>query len=162
MTEPAYYRALGEMYAEENVPLFRDWLLYFLVNLMGRMLDRDTYDGLESIEAEAMGVRGLPDSIDIAYRTLTAYLPVPMDNLYIQAYCTEEEKRDILNIADEVIGHYRAMLENEAWLSPATREKAVQKLDQLRVNAVYPDALGDWSGVRLRSKEEAAPCWEAS
>ena len=161
VTEPAYYRALGEMYAEENVPLFRDWLLYFLVNLMGRMLDRDTYDGLESIEAEAMGVRGLPDSIDIAYRTLTAYLPVPMDNLYIQAYCTEEEKRDILNIADEVIGHYRAMLENEAWLSPATRKKAVQKLDRLRVNAVYPDALGDWSGVRLRGKEEGGTLLEA-
>ena len=162
VTEPAYYRALGEMYTEENVPLFRDWLLYFLVNFMGRMLDRDTYDALETIEAKAMGVQGIPNDIDIAYRTLTAYLPVPMDNLYIQAYCTEEEKRDILNIADEVIGHYRVMLENEAWLSPATREKAVQKLDQLRVNAVYPDALGDWSGLRLHGKAEGGTLMEAA
>ncbi|MBR0229160.1 MAG: M13 family metallopeptidase [Clostridia bacterium] len=161
VTEPDYYRALGEMYTEENVPLFRDWLIYFLVNFMGRTLDRDTYNALEAIEAEALGIRGLPDSIDIAYRTLTAYLSVPMDNLYIQACCTEEEKRDILNIADEVIGHYRAMLENEAWLSPATREKAVEKLDRLRVNAVYPDELGDWSGLHIRSKAEGGTLLEA-
>lgn len=161
VTEPEYFRALGEMYTEENVPLFRNWLVYFLVNWMGRMLDRDTYDALETIEAEAMGVVGLPDDIDIAYRTLITYLPVPMDNLYIQHYCTPEEKQEILNIAREVIGHYRAMLLNEEWLSPITREKAVEKLDQLLVNAVYPDELGDWSSVRIRGKEEGGTLMEA-
>ena len=161
VTEPDYFRALGEMYTEENVPLFRDWLLYFLMNWMGRTLDRDTYEALETIEAQALGVTGLPDDIDIAYRTLTAYLSVPMDNLYIQIYCTAEEKQDILNIADEVIRYYRTMLLNEEWLSPATREKAVEKLESLHVNAVYPDALEDWSGLRIRSKQEGGTLMEA-
>ena len=161
VTEPEYYRVLGDMYTEENVPLFRNWLLYFLVNWMGRALDRDTYDALERIEARAMGVTGLPDDIDIAYRTLIAYLPVPMDNLYIQNCCTAEEKQDILNIVDEVTGYYRAMLLNEDWLSPETRHKAVEKLDHLHVNAVYPDELGDWSSVRIKSREEGGTLMEA-
>ena len=161
VTEPEFFRAVGEMYTEENVALFRNWLLYFLVNYAGRMLDRDTYDALEAIEAEVLGVNGLPDDIDIAYRTLTAYLPVPMDNLYIQNYCTAEEKQEILTIADEVIGHYRTMLLNEAWLSPQTREKAVEKLEKLHVNAVYPDELGDWSDLRIKSREEGGTLMEA-
>ena len=161
VTEPEFFRAVGEMYTEENVPLFRNWLLYFLVNYAGRMLDRDTYDALETIEAEVFGVDGLPGDIDIAYRTLITYLPVPMDNLYIQHYCTAEEKQDILNIADEVIGHYRTMLLNETWLSPQTQEKAVEKLEKLNINAVYPDELGDWSSVRLKSKEEGGTLLEA-
>ena len=161
ITEPDYYRALGDMYTEENVPLFRNWLLYYLVNWMGVALDRDTFDALERIEADAMGVTGLPDDIDIAYRTLIAYLPVPMDNLYIQNCCTAEEKQDILNIVDEVIGHYRAMLLKEDWLSPETREKAVEKLEQIHVNAVYPDELGDWSSVRIKSREEGGTLLEA-
>ncbi len=159
--EPEYYRALGELYTEENVPLFRNWLLYFLVNWMGSMLDRETYDALEKIEADALGVVGLPDDIDIAYRTLTTYLPVPMDNLYIQRYCTPEEKQEILDIAEEVIQHYRAMLLNEEWLSPATRQMAVEKLDSLRVNAVYPDELGDWSALHIRGREEGGTLMEA-
>ncbi len=161
VTEPDFFRALGEMYTEENVPLFRNWLLYFLVNYTGRMLDRNTYDALERIEADALGVTGLPDDIDIAYRTVEALLPVPLDNLYIQNYCTAEEKQDILQIVEEVTVHYRAMLKSEAWLSPRTREKAVEKLDQLRVNAVYPDAPGDWSQARFRTKEEGGTLLEA-
>ncbi|MBR3739034.1 MAG: M13 family metallopeptidase [Clostridia bacterium] len=161
VTEPEFFRAVGEMYTEENVALFRNWLLYFLVNYAGRMLDRDTYDALEAIEAEVFGVQGLPGDIDIAYRTLTAFLPVPMDNLYIQNCCTVEEKQEILNIADEVIGHYRSMLLNEVWLSPQTREKAVEKLEKLHVNAVYPDELGDWSDLRIRSREEGGTLMEA-
>ncbi len=161
ITEPEYYRALGDMYTEENVYLFRNWLLYYLVNWMGPVLDRDTIDALERINADAMGVTGLPDDIDIAYRTLITYLPVPMDNLYIQNYCTAEEKQDILNIAQEVIGHYRTMLLSEEWLSPETREKAVEKLDNLHINAVYPDALGDWSSVRIKSREEGGTLMEA-
>ena len=27
VTEPEYFRAVGDMYTEENVPLFRNWLL---------------------------------------------------------------------------------------------------------------------------------------
>ena len=161
VTEPAYFQALSVLYAEENVPLFRDWLLYFLVNWVGRSLDRDTYDALERIEADALGVTGLPDDIDIAYRTLTAWMPVPMDNLYIRNCCTAEEKQDILEIVDEVIGHYRTMLLSEEWLSPETREKAVEKLDNLHINAVYPDALGDWSSVRIKSREEGGTLMEA-
>lgn len=162
VTEPAYFQALGELYTEENVPLFRDWLLYFLVTWMGQALDRDTYDALETIEAQAMGITGIPDDLDIAYRTIMNYLPVPMDNLYIQYCCTAEEKREILDMAEEVIKHYREMLLSEDWLSPQTREKAVEKLDQLIVNAVYPDErLGDWSAVRIRSREEGGTLLEA-
>ncbi len=161
VTEPEYFSALADLYAEENVPLFRSWLLYFLVNWMGQALDRDTYAALESIENRAIGITGATDDIDIAYRTMTAWLPVPMDNLYIQNCCTAEEKQDILNIVDEVIKHYRAMLTREDWLSPETREKAVEKLDRIHVNAVYPDELGDWSSVRIRTKEEGGTLMEA-
>ncbi len=161
VTEPDYFRALAEIYTEENVPLFKNWLLYFLVNWMGSALDRTTYDELEKIEARAMGVTGTADDIDIAYRTLTTWLPVPMDNLYIQNCCTAEEKQDILNIVNEVIGHYRTMLTREDWLSPETREKAVEKLEQIHVNAVYPDELGDWSAVRIRKREEGGTLMEA-
>ncbi len=161
VTEPEYYRALGEIYTEENMPLIRDWIVYYMVNYLGRFLDRDTYLALDAIESQAVGIEGEASDLDIAMEALESFLPVPMDNLYIQAYCTEEMRRDVLNIIDEVTAHYRVMLENEDWLSPETREKAVEKLDALRIHAVYPDALGDWSHLDLRGREEGGTLMEA-
>ncbi len=161
VTEPAYFEALGRLYTEENVPLFRDWLLYFLVNYLGDYLDRDTYTALDKIESDYIGITGEPDDMDIALNMLETWLPVPMDNLYIQAYCTEEMRRDVLEIIDEVITHYRGMLEGEEWLSPATRARAVEKLDKMQINAVYPDVLGDWSDLSFRGKEEGGTLMEA-
>ena len=161
VTEPDCYRAMGELYTEENVPLIKDWLIYYLLSFFGNAMDWDTCFTLEEYVMEASGVSGSPDDEDLALDMLETYLPVPMDNLYIQSHCTEETRRDILAIIDEVIVHYRAMLENEAWLSPETREKAVEKLDHLRVHAVYPDTLGDWSQVDFKGKEEGGTLLEA-
>lgn len=161
VTEPAYFEAMGRLYTEENVVLFKDWLIYFLVNFLGSAMDREAYETLSAIEMEAMGISGAPSDLDVELELLETYLPVPMDNLYIQAYCTQEERQEIMDLIDDVIVHYRAMLERETWLSPATREKAVEKLDAMRVHAVFPDELGDWSQADFRSKEEGGTLLEA-
>ena len=161
VTEPEYFQALADMYTEENVPLFRNWLLYFLVNYLGSYLDRDTYDQLDAIRSKTLGITGEAGDLDIALETLETWLPVPMDNLYIQAYCTEQMRRDVLNIVEEVTAHYRVMLEGETWLSPETRAKAVEKLDRMRVRAVYPDDLGDWSRLELTGPEEGGTLMDA-
>ena len=45
------------------------------------------------------------------------------------------------------------MLESVDWLGEETRAKAIEKLDNLRVNAVYPDELGDWSALVFAGME---------
>ena len=40
------------------------------------------------------------------------------------------------------------------WLGDETRAKAIEKLDNLRVNAVYPDELGDWSALDFAGIED--------
>ncbi len=159
--EPAYLEKLNELYTEENVPLFKDWLIYYLLAFYAKTLDRGTYDALETIEADALGITGIPDDIDIALTTVSEYLPVPLDNLYIQTYCTEAMRAEILEIIHDVIRHYRIMLSEEDWLSEETREKAIEKLDRMRINAVYPDQLADWSGVSFKGKDEGGTLLEA-
>ena len=41
------------------------------------------------------------------------------------------------------------MLQSEDWLSEATRAKAIEKLDAITINAVYPDKWLDYSGLSL-------------
>ena len=154
VTEPDYIAALPELYTEENVALLRDWMTLKAALSMGTLLDRETYKQVEAISNTVMGVTGETSEDDNALQIVLGMLSVPMDNLYIQACCTQQRRQDMLDIIEDVVAYYRTMLESVDWLSDETREKAIEKLDNMRVNAVYPDELGDWSALDFAGIED--------
>ena len=161
VTEPDYIVALSGFYTEENVPLMRDWMLLQAATDMAGWLDQDTARQAKAIRNAVFGVTGVTSDDDNALDTVLELLPVPMDNLYIQAYCTERQREDILGIIDEILDAYREMLNACDWLSEETRERAIEKLDSIRVYAVYPDELGDWSDLSIRGPEEGGSLLQA-
>ena len=161
VTEPDYIASLQTLFTNENVSLIRDWLIMKAAKSASALLDQETMRETRAIENRIMGITGEKSDDDIVLEAVSSLLSVPMDNLYIQAYCSEKQKEDILRIIDEVIETYREILGNVDWLSEATREKAVEKLDHMRVNAVYPDELGDWSGLDFPGLEENGSLLEA-
>ena len=44
------------------------------------------------------------------------------------------------------------LLEKEDWLSNATREKAIEKLNGMKLYALYPDHFKDFSGLDFAGK----------
>lgn len=161
VTEPEYIAALPEIYTEENAVLLRDWMTLKTALAMVNLLDRETYKQVEAITNAVMGVTGESDEEDYAVKTVLGLLPVPMDNLYIQAYCTEQQRQDIQDIIGDVVASYRTMLESVDWLSGETRKKAIEKLDCMRVNAVYPDEPGDWSALDFAGTEDGGNLLQA-
>lgn len=154
VAEPEYIAALPDIFVEENVPLMRDWMTMKAARAMADSLDQETDRQTRAIVNEVYGVSGETDADDTALTAVKSMLAVPMDNLYIQAYCTERQREDILRIIDETLATYRAMLEANGWLSEETRAQAIEKLDAIHVNAVYPDELGDWSALEIAGPEE--------
>lgn len=162
VTEPDYIAALQEICTEENVVLMRDWMVLKTALSVTTLLDRETLQQTEAISNAMMGASGASSDDYLALQTVTSLLPVPMDNLYIQAYCTEQERQDMLDIIRDVVSFYRTMLESVDWLSDETRAKAVEKLDCMRINAVYPDTPGDWSGLDFAGTEDGGSLLEAN
>lgn len=153
VAEPDYIAALPEIYSEENVILMRDWMALKAALSVTSLLDHETYQQTNAISNAIMGVTGESSEDDNALSTVLGLLPVPMDNLYVQAYCTEQQRQDMLDIIKDAVAYYRVMLESVDWLGDETRAKAVEKLDNLRINAVYPDELGDWSALDFAGVE---------
>ena len=162
VTEPDYIAALPELYTEENVPLMRDWMTLKAAVAVEDSLDRETARQAEAISNSIMGVTGETSEDDNALSTVQGLLSVPMDNLYIQAYCTEQQRQDMLDIIADTVAYYRQMLESVDWLGDETRAKAIEKLDNLRIRAVYPDELGDWSALDFAGPEDGGSLLAAS
>ncbi len=137
-----YLEHLDELLTEDNLELIKDYLLaHTATNAMSR-LDKATYYAQLDLQNEISGSTGYSDESEYAVGTVSARLAWPLSKLYCQQYVTAQDKQNIEELIEEIIGGYKEMIEKEDFLSDATKEKAIQKLDTMIVNCMYPD---DWS-----------------
>ncbi len=58
--------------------------------------------------------------------------------LYADNYCSAETKKQIEDMAEQMIQTYRGRLAKLDWLSEATKQKAIAKLDAMKIKIGYP------------------------
>ena len=144
-----YVRGLSEIYTEDNLEEIRAWLTMSAVLGVWDLVDKDTMDRVNAESGRIFGISGSKSDEQIALGNTKNNLAIPLDNVFIQKYCTPEMKEEISGLTKEIIDEYRTMLEHEEWLSEETRKKAIEKLDSITIRAVYPDVEIHWDDLTL-------------
>ena len=161
VTEPEYVSSLSDIYTEENLGKIKSWFITRAVEYSKDLLDKDTRDKITEINNEINGISGVQSDDLRAMYLVSDTLLVPMDNMYARKYCSKEMRDDITEIINKLLESYREILNEEDWLSEATRKKALEKLDNMTVRAVYPDKLGDWSEFEFKGFDEGGSILDA-
>lgn len=160
VTEPDYFGSLSDIYTEQNLEKIKSWLITRAVDSSEDMLDKDTRDRITEESNEVSGVSGVESDDIRAMNIVSNALSIPLDSMYVKAYCTEEMRNDIIEIINKLLDIYKEILSEENWLTEATRKKAVEKIDNMTVHAVYPDKLADWSELELKGFDEGGSVLE--
>jgi putative endopeptidase len=72
---------------------------------------------------------------------------------YVDAYFPAESKAKMLALVGDIRTAMRARIAKLDWMSPATKAKAYEKLDSLRVKIGYPDKWRDYSGLVIKDAD---------
>ena len=88
-------------------------------------------------------------------------LPVPFELAYIGSYCTSSAKQGLLNMLEDIRTYYVELLANTEWMSPETREKAIDKMQKMKFRVMYPDVLPDYSGLIYQGYEDGGNLLDA-
>ncbi len=70
-----------------------------------------------------------------------------VDEIYIGHYCSAQMKQDLQSLTDMLIEGFRSVLMQADWMEEETRQKAVEKLENICLHVLYPDQLPDFSGL---------------
>ncbi len=85
---------------------------------------------------------------------VTALVPTlfghPLSQLYVDEYFTPETKKRVEAMVTTIKAIFRQRLEENSWLSKATREAAVDKLDRLVIEVGYPKEWTDYSRIDIK------------
>lgn len=137
LEQPQWLSKLNELYTEENLEEIKSYILVHTLLEYGELLDEETYREFVKIGNQANGLTGSRTDGELALAAVRKFLPTSVSKVYTAEYVGEEIRSDVTNIIQECIGAYRTMLSSEDWLSSKTREKALEKLDNITINAAY-------------------------
>ena len=124
---------------EENLDMLKLYLKVGLVKYGAGMFGEDFREATITYTQELFGISGSTPLETVAATRVSDYLYDYVGEAYAEKYCTEQMKEDITEMTHDIIAVYKERIQNLTWMSEETKEKAILKLDHMRINVGAPD-----------------------
>ncbi|HEU4669443.1 MAG TPA: M13 family metallopeptidase [Dyella sp.] len=70
--------------------------------------------------------------------------------IYVKDYFPASSRAEVETMVRNIVNAFDQRIDTLAWMTPATREKAHQKIKTLRVSVGYPDTWRDYSALQVK------------
>jgi len=148
--QPEYLLALNGLVKSLPLADWKDYLKYHLVLGLSRYLDDKTY--LESFSFYSSALRGIKEPKPRWKRVVEQtdnMLGELIGQVYVAEYLPKGTKEKLLEIGNAIKVVYAKRIKSLDWMSDATKEKALNKLDQIIMKVGYPDKWKDLSALQI-------------
>ena len=137
--EPNYYENLSTILRDEYLEELKAWLVVKLTYDNRGILSEEIRQTAGKYEMELQGKPELFDREKDAFYLVKAQYGHVLGNYYGETYFGAEARADVQGMINTMLDVYRERLDANTWLSKATAEKAIEKVNSLTVFIAYPD-----------------------
>ena len=150
VASPRRISVLNRNYKEKNLELIKAYMIIRTACNYASLLDNQAYDAAVKAENMIIGSKGKVEDKKMAVQIVRNMLSTPLNKAYLERNDLSELKKQITKICEDTVAIYRRMLTEEEWLSEKTKEKALEKLDSIRIHSVYPEKWIDYSTLEIK------------
>ena len=142
---------LASLFAKTPVAVWRDYMTLHYVHAMAPYLPKAFDDANFDFYGKVLGgqTQQLPRATR-AVRLLDSTLPHPFGKLYVAKYFPPATKAKAEQLVANLLKAYDADIRTITWMSPVTRQKALDKLHAFTPHIGYPDKWRDYSGLVIK------------
>ena len=141
VTEPKYLAAIDDILNEAHFNEFKSWLIVKTVSSLSSFLSDDIRVISGEYGRALSGSKGPKKQQKFAYYLAMGAYSGIVGEYYGHKYFGEDAKADVQRMVEKMIGVYQNRLANNKWLTSATRDKAILKLNKLGIQVGYPDKI---------------------
>lgn len=141
VTEPAFFEKLDELVNTKTFQQMKSWMLVMTLNALTAYLSEE-FRQVGGIYSRALS--GAPEARPqekAAFYLASGRFDQIIGDYYGKKYFGEQAKRDVEQMVQRMVGIYQDRLSSNTWLSEATREKAIIKLNTLGIHVGYPEKI---------------------
>lgn len=141
VSEPAFFESFKEFITEEHFPLLKSWM-YVMTSL-----NYTDYlsDDLRILGGEygrfLSGIQAAKEPLKAAYALAFNQFSAVVGLYYGQNYFGPKAKEDVEHMVMTMVDVYKNRLEQNTWLSEATRKQAIVKLNKIGIHVGYPETI---------------------
>lgn len=150
-----YVRRLADVF-ENFEP--QQWSDYFAWQTLNAYTDALPYrfqeESFEFFQRTLLGTKEMKPRWKRVLAKMNGGLSEPLGKLFADEYFSAESKKAVEQMVEDVREVYRERIQQLEWMSPETKERAIEKLNAFKYKIGYPDKWRSFEGLDL-SRENA-------
>lgn len=148
--QPGYLPVVGRVWAETDIAVWRDYLRMKVLSRYAPALSAAfTAAHFEWNDRTLQGTRQPPEPWRTAVRTVRERLGDALGRAYAERHFPAESKRLAEALVADLLRAYRTALAEAGWMSQATRQTAVAKVDKVVAMVGAPSHGRDYTGLDI-------------
>ena len=150
ITTNTAYPKIAQIYADTPLDTLKAWEAFHVVDQTAPLLSKRFADAQFDFRSrELQGQKEQRPRWKRGVGAVNGMLGEAVGQEYVAKYFPPESKVKMDALVKELRVALRHRIENLTWMSPETKVKAVEKLDQFGVKIGYPDKWRDYSALKL-------------
>lgn len=134
-----YFENYSKIVNQDNFSKIKSWILVQEAMAASNSLTEDYRLNFQSFSMAIMGTQKPVSKEDTVYQMSVNLFSDVMSVYYGRKYFGEEAKTDVTGMIDKIKNVYRGRLQQNDWLTEGTRNKAIEKLDKMKVFVGYQE-----------------------
>ena len=156
-----YYKNLDKFINQANLQLIKDYMKFHLLSGSASYLSKD----LDAKRFDFYGkfLRGQQEQRaqnKRAFELINGSLGEAFGKLYVEKFFPASAKSQMVELIDYLKKSFAQHINNLAWMSNTTKEKALNKLNKFTVKVAYPDQWKDYSKLTILSEKDGGTLYK--
>jgi putative endopeptidase len=152
--QPGFVTAAAQLWAQRPLEQWRAWLAIRTASACADYLDGAVVE--EDFAFYGRTLSGTPQLRERWKRGVSIVedaLGEAVGRLYVQRHFPAASKERMVDLVANLVEAYRRSIGELDWMSPATRERALEKLARFTPKIGYPDSWKDYSTLEVRADD---------
>ncbi|PAK84199.1 peptidase M13 [Lentilactobacillus kefiri] len=143
VTEPKFYERFDGLVNSDTFTDMKNWMLVNMVRSASGYLSEEFRQTGSVFSRALSGKKEATPQKKSAFYLAEGTFGQTIGDYYAKKYFGPKAKADVEHMVRSMIAVYKNRLSNNDWLSKATREKAILKLNKLELQVGYPDHIDE-------------------
>ena len=132
-------KKINSLLVEENLQALKDYSTFVLLNDTAEYTTANFAKLIDDMDNAMYGITQSWEDELIWKRLTQDMLPWDFGTIYVKEHFSAEDKEAVEEMIEQILDEYEVIIRKQDWMSEATREKAIKKLETMQIKIGYPD-----------------------
>lgn len=149
--QPEFFSAVDKMLKEHSIDQWKTYLNWQVLNGAAPFLNHEMeQEHFDFFGKTLNGQHQQQSRWKVAEGVIDSSIGEDLGKLYVDKYFPAESKAKMNELVNNLLSVYKDHLQHEDWMSDATKQKAIEKLDTYTKKIGYPDNFRDYSSLEIK------------